>query len=300
MTATQLEVHPTLGQATSKPIPHGTNTGYKYHGCRCIHCADAAAAYQLRRRRRQGAGVWNPLVDAADARAHIETLRKQGMAYEQIARQARITLAHLNLIRSGSPTRQRIERIRPETAARILAVRYKVEQLTEKAHVPSRGAIRRIQALRAHGWTVGVIAERVGVDKRTIVAIPRQEVLYATTHQAICLVYEDLLDQDPARHGITRWVRDRARREARAAGFAPPSAWDDIDADGQPAPRIEWRVQYTRASGPERRQALVEDTAELAALGVPRDLIAERLGVTWSAITQAHSRCGVPLPEIAA
>jgi hypothetical protein len=300
MTAATLEVHPATGRATSKQIPHGTLSGHKYWKCRCLPCMNAAAEYQRRRNRRQGYGTWQPFTDVTPVRAHIEALHDQGMAYEHIATAAGMKLPNLNRIRGTVPGRPATKRVRHETARRILAVRFQVEQLPEAAWVPALGTQRRIQALRALGWPMRELAARSGLDRHSLTSIANQQVVYAATHLAIRLLFEDLHDQDPIRHGVTKWVAHRIRREARAADYAPPTAWDDIDADGMPAPKVEWRVEYARAAGPERRQALVEDTAELAALGVPRDMIAERLGVTWSAITQAHSRCGVPLPEIAA
>lgn len=298
MAGTELEVHP-QGQATSrKPIPHGTNSGYKYHRCRCIPCADAAAAYQLRRRRRQGAGVWQPLVDTARAVAHIEDLRRQGMAVAQIVTASGVQRASLDRIRgvSAQPT---IRRIKPETEARILAVRFQIDKVTERAHVPSRGAVRRLQALRAQGWPVHVLADRCGLDKRTLVALPRQGIVYAQTHLRICEVYDDLRDLDPARHGVLAWVAKRTRRESRVAGFPPPCAWADIDTDRLPAPRGEWAVRFAKANPGTRTAAVIEDTAELAEQGETRDRIAARIGISWDAITAAHRRAGVPLPTVA-
>lgn len=51
-----------------------------------------------------------------------------------------------------------------------------------------------------------------------------------------------------------------------------------------------------RAPG-ERARQVVEDTAALLALGVSREDIAERLGITWNTVVMHHIRCGVSLKE---
>lgn len=281
-------------QTQTQSIPHGTNSGYKHHRCRCIPCADAAAAYQRRRYRRMGAGVWQPFVDTAPALAHIETLRTQRMAVGQIAIASRVPRTTLDRIRgvSAQPT---IYQIRPTTEARILAVRYDVAALTPLAHVPTTGAIRRLQALRAIGWPVHAIATRCGIDRRTLVALPRKRIVYAETHLMIALVYDDLHDQNPTDYGIREWVADRSRREARAAGWAVPAAWTDIDTDTKSNPTIH-RMGYRPTPPARPRDELVAETFNLAAGGATRTEIAQRLGLNWDSIEQAHRRGEQPLP----
>ncbi len=276
-------------------IPHGTNTGYKHHRCRCLDCCNAAAAYQRRRYRRIGAGIWQPLVDTGAARAHMAALYEQGMAYEQIALASGLPRNTLDRIRQAG-VQTPIWRIRPETEARILAVRYNVEAVTEKAHTPSHGTVRRIRALRAQGWPLHAIADRAGVDSRTLVAIAKQQVVYAATHLAVALVYDDLRELDPVAHGIRPWVADRTRREAAAADMAPPSAWKDIDHDAHPKPRERWAVRFTAERSSYTRQELIDETLTLALAGASRAEIAAGLGVSWDAITQAHRRAQQPLP----
>lgn len=294
MTATTLSS--TTGRATGKPIPHGTVTGRKYHKCTCLPCYNAAAAYEQRRRRRLGAGVWAPFVDIEPVRAHIEDLHDQGMAYEHIATAAGLRREHLDRIRCAIPSRAAEQRVRHETAARILAVRYQVEQLPNTAYVPATGALRRVQALRALGWPVHELARRCGVSYRTLVMIRRQRVVYAATYQAIALLFEDLRDQDPIRHGVTKRSAHRLRRECRAAGFAPPLAWDDIDNDLAPGP-APWKFGFAKPDQSDIGAALMDDVRELADLGIPRDQIAARVGRTWNTITTAFNRAGLSVPQ---
>jgi hypothetical protein len=296
MTATTLEVHPARGQATSKPIPHGTLSGHKYHKCRCLPCMDAAAAYQRSRSRRQGYGTWQPFTDAAPVRAHIEALHDEGMAYGHIATAAGMKLPNIARIRGDVSGRPAVKRVRHETAQRILAVRFQVEQLPECAWVPSRGTQRRIEALRALGWPLHELAARANFDRHSLSSIASQQVVYAATHRAIQLLFEDLHDQDPIRHGVPKWVAHRIRRQSRAAKYAPPLAWDDIDNDGAPGPG-PWRFGFAAAGQEEDTAALLEDVRELANLGVTRDEIAARVGRTWNSITTAFNRAGFSVPR---
>jgi hypothetical protein len=53
--------------------------------------------------------------------------------------------------------------------------------------------------------------------------------------------------------------------------------------------------------GPRRRawhhgRYLIEDTAELAETGLTGEQIADKLGITWDGLRQAHRRAGVPVP----
>ncbi|MEY9937346.1 hypothetical protein [Streptacidiphilus sp. MAP5-3] len=294
MAAGLLEVHPT-GQATSKQIPHGTVSGAKYHKCHCLPCMDAAAEYQRRRNRRQGYGTWQPLIDAAPVRAHIEQLHAEGMAYEHIATAAGLKLPNLNRIRGAIPSRPATQRVRHEIAQRILSVRYTVDALPDTAWVPARGTQRRIQALRALGWPLHELAARCGLNRHSLVAVANQRVVYAATHLAVRLLFEDLHDQDPIRHGVPKWVAMRIRRESRAAKFPPPLAWDDIEEDGAPGPG-PWKFGFATPEVGEVSAALLEDVRELADLGIPRDQIAARLGRSWNSITTAFNRAGFSVP----
>lgn len=281
---------------TAKPIPHGTVAGYNTHRCRCIPCSDASAAWQRRRYRRMGAGVWRPFIDPARALAHVEALHAQGMAYVQIGRAAGISWNNFSLLLGPVGQKKQIKRIRQATEDRILAVKFNVDQLPAKALIPARGAVRRIHALRAQGWPLYLVAERAGLGSHTVKDLQRQNLVHAETFRRVATVYDDLRDLDPAAHGVDRWVVRRAVRGARADRMAPPSAWVDIDTDDQPAPWKTWKVRYAKAHPGDRSAAVLEDTAYLAEFGLTREQIAERLGVSWEAVHRVHLRAGQPLP----
>jgi transcriptional regulator with XRE-family HTH domain len=285
---------------TTAAIEHGTLSAAKYHGCKCLACADAAAAYQSRRHRQIGYGTWQPLVAAGPARAHIEALHEQGMTWEQIAGQAGLRVEDLTRIRLPLGGRPRTERLRPDRAEVLLGVRFVPLAPAPKSCVPALGTIRRLQALRANGWPVNALADRIGMHHKAVSFILRQAFVQAATHDRVVVLFEDLRDQDPRRYGVTPVVAERTIRAAAARRWAPPHAWqgDMDDLATKPGPRSGRR--YAAPSPGDRQLAVIENTAELARAGCTGAQIAERLGITWDAVQLAHRRAGVDMPRLAA
>jgi DNA-binding XRE family transcriptional regulator len=242
---------------------HGTRSCYVM-GCRCDDCRKAQRDYSrtyYREYLRHVDGV--PHVDKAAASEHVAKLRAQGMGVREIAAAAgvtRQTVAHID---------DRARGIRPDTARRILAVRF------DPFRVPATGATRRVQALAALGWTRAQIADAAGLHEHGIGDVMAGSVtyVYRTTDQGIRRAYDAL----SMRHG--RSVH--ARRRAAAAGWPPPLAWDDFTID-DPA---------TQPEGAGYRPApVIESIRELEQDGLGRDAIARRLGVSRDAIDQAVLR----------
>jgi transcriptional regulator with XRE-family HTH domain len=278
-------------------IPHGTPTGRKYHGCPCLDCYEAAAAYENTRYKRIGYGTWRPFVDAAPARAHIEALHAQGMTWELIAKQAGMYVEELRRLRMPLGSKPRTERIRPEREALLLSLRFAVEPPAPKACVPSVGTARRLQALRAIGWPVRELAARSGVSRQAVSAALRQDLVQAATHARIVELYDDLHDQDPRRWGIDVVAVDRAVRAARRRKWLAPNSWLGVDMDDPAAASVtRTGLRYATPNLGDRQAAVLENTAELARLGCTREEIATRLGITWNAVHRHHLRAGRPLP----
>lgn len=281
---------------------HGTVSGYKYRGCKCLACCNAYAAYQRTRYRKRAYGTWQPLVDAGPAREHLEALHARGMSWEQIARVSGVLVEELRRLRMPLGNKPRTERIRPERAELLLSIRFDPSPGTPKGLVPSVGTARRLQALRAIGWPLGVLAARSGVARHTLAMVTtRQRAVQDSTRVAVAELYEDLHDQDPRRHGVPAESMRRATAWAVRAGWAAPNCWlcsDIDDPDAKPGPPEGRR--YSSPSAGDRRQAIVDDTAELARQGCTRQVIAARLGITWDAVHRAHVRNGTSLPQIAA
>lgn len=285
--------------AAVRPLPaHGTLSRYKYHGCKCLVCLDAYAQYQALRRRKIGYGTWHALVDAGPAREHIAVLNARGMTWEQIAYQAGVETYVLRRLR-GAAGRPRVERVKPDFAKRLLAVRFTVKAATSKSLVQSVGVVRRLQALRAIGWPVGELAWRIGVHRKTVSNMMRDEFVQALTHERVVTVFDDLRDLDPRLMGVSESTVRRATAYAARCGWAKPSQWrGDIDDPAAVPGRPSGPMYAPRDAGPSKAEAIVENTADLARAGESRELIAARIGESWNYITVAHARQGVKVPEV--
>ncbi|MBV6697487.1 hypothetical protein KV557_10155 [Kitasatospora aureofaciens] len=279
---------------------HGTVTGYKYRGCKCLACCNAYATYQRTRYRKRAYGTWQPLVDATPAREHLEALHAQGMSWEQIARVSGVLVEELRRLRMPLGNKPRTERIRPERAELLLSIRFDPSPGTPKGLVPAIGTARRLQALRAIGWPLSALAARSGVARHTLAMVTsRQQGVQDATRAAVAEVYDDLHDQDPRRHGIPAESMRRAMAWAVGEGWAAPNCWLNSDIDDPDAkPGLPEGRRYSSPSAGDRRQAIIEDTAELANQGCTRQVIAARLGIGWEAVHRAHQRAGVPVPAI--
>jgi hypothetical protein len=92
--------------------------------------------------------------------------------------------------------------------------------------VPSLGARRRVQALRAAGWSRQRIAEAAGWETSGALRyIDRSDTITRTTHERVAEVYERLAMKPPPDEMAAR----RARTWARRQGHPQPLAWWDID-----------------------------------------------------------------------
>jgi hypothetical protein len=130
-----------------------------------------------------------------------------------------------------------------------------------------------------------------------------------------CVVHGDGDRRDVAR---TLAELDQAERDALIvvlAGLVNPDTtvanalgyvtWDEHGRSATPTGRQETlrdiaSDESTAHGRLSRVAAIVEDTAELAAQGVPRAVIAARLGIAWNSVQIAHSRAGVAVPGCAA
>lgn len=98
-----------------------------------------------------------------------------------------------------------------------------------KRSIPILGSRRRLQGLAALGYTQTELANYLNVSKQRIYQWTTQERyqrIYPATAEAINAVYEQLCMVIPTGSG-----RKVMREKARAKGYLPPLAWDDIDTD---------------------------------------------------------------------
>jgi hypothetical protein len=223
-------------QHRGKPHLHGTRTAYVKDQCRCAECRAANSAASRTAYRNRVLGRWAPFVDAAPARAHIETLREAGIGIDQIARLAGISSSHVRELVPHSRTGRRpIQRVRPHTALRLLSIAVTDANRASRCHVDATGTRRRLQALVAIGWTHTALAAELCRSTTSLTRSMTSETVTARTARQVSDLYESVWDKKPHHAtGDELAANDAARALAATHGWPPPMAWDDIDTDPSP------------------------------------------------------------------
>lgn len=105
---------------------------------------------------------------------------------------------------------------------------------TEK--VDPRAVRRRLQALIARGWSLGLIGAEAGVTAGSVSLWLRSAgPVTHSTDQTVRAIYARLWSVEPPRSTTgERYAYSRARGLAEARGYVPPLGWDDIDNDPEP------------------------------------------------------------------
>ena len=150
------------------------------------------------------------------------------------------------------------------------------------------GAMRRLRALHARGWTADTIEQATGFPARitSVTLVHASRITPEHVRQA-AVVYDRLWNQPPPAGTVQDPVI-----ASRARHWPPPLGWDDdvIDRpDGRPADG--WR----RTASPQRRvEHVAEDVAFVREHGGYQHAtlaqIAMRLGYTRAAVDKALSR----------
>ena len=76
------------------PHRHGTRNAYVTDGCHCTECRAANRADERHRTESLRNGQWEPLVDAAPARGHLQLLRHHGLGLDQIVKISETSKTH--------------------------------------------------------------------------------------------------------------------------------------------------------------------------------------------------------------
>ena len=226
---------------------HGTRARYVHGpgpgtgpGCRCDECTAANRADAQRRERAMLYRRWQPFVDAGPAREHLQALARHGIGRRRAAELAGVSASALSRLLYGGPgSRPPTRRIRPQTAAAILAIRPSADLVAPGVLVGSAGTRHRVQALVAAGWSQAQLAGQLMTSPGRVGALLREERVTAGKAAAVRGLYERLWNQPPPEgNHRARIAASRARNYAAARGWAPPMAWDDEELDkpdGRPA-----------------------------------------------------------------
>jgi hypothetical protein len=234
-------------------------------------------------------GQWQPYVDAEPARQHVQALRAAGLGRRRIAQLAGVPASAVAGLLYGQPGRPPARRLRPGTAARLLAVQPGPTARAAGTPVDAAGTQRRLQALVALGHPQATLARRLGMTRSNFGAMMRRPQVTAATARAATRLYGQLWDTPPpVGTPRARAIAAQARAHAAARGWPPPLAWDDDTIDNPAAgPASGWQ----RTSARRPAAGLAADAGELiTGQGYTRRQAAERLGVTPGALTRALTR----------
>lgn len=108
--------------------------------------------------------------------------------------------------------------------------------MTPTTWIPARGPQRRIQALICHGWSQTRLAALLRISPMTLDALLKATRVTPAANDAITDLFSSLWDKRPPQvNDADRAEYEDAVHEARANGWPPALAWDDIDEDDCPA-----------------------------------------------------------------
>ena len=270
------------GCAHKRQHCHGTDAAYRHCGCRC----DACKAARSRARKRP-----NCRVDAPRARNLLRRLTTTGYSLEQISEASGVSRWTLTRIRTGA----QVTTTRA-TMSRLVAMAALTPAPTKtRAFVTPVGAVRRLQALMARGFSSVFLAGKMGCDPRTVrFVVAEERQLSPQLCQKAGAVYEELWNKDPLAEGMSDHGVSLAMRMAGKYSFVPPLAWDDDAIDDPGSPRPLWAV------GPEKRMSSEELCVEILMMqdaGVPIEEATPRLGfIKPGTLGKYSSRHGLPGP----
>lgn len=177
----------------------------------------------------------------ARAVAIIKRAKASGMTDSQMASHCEIDESCIAKHRRGlyktmkRAAYQRVLTMRPPVyATRMHETRGK---LPDGAYVPlGHGVARRVQALRAKGFTSSFLGSVLGVTEQAVsqLATGGRPTCYKSTYLEVCALYDKYKDQEPTDCGISSTSALRCVSWARKLGFPPSHCWDDgwYDDDG--------------------------------------------------------------------
>lgn len=260
-------------------MQHGQRSTY-VKGCKCDPCRAANARYAKLAKYRAETGR-STLVDSAPIKAHLEQLRAAGVGKRTIATHAGVSQTVVNRLIGVDHSRP-AERVRPEIARRLLALR--PDSLADGALTDAIGTTRRLQALVAIGWSQTQLAVRIGwtVSNLNVLVLGRRDQVAVGTAKLVGQLYDEL--------SMTPGPSNRARSLARTRSWAPPLAWDDDTIDDRAA-RPHGADNAARWMTSRRdTTALVEDFNDIRNAGGTFASAAARLGMSEQALERALYR----------
>lgn len=204
--------------------PHGT-LGRHRVGCRCKPCIQARKAYLTDRNRQIAYGTWTPYADAQPVREHITYLNAQGMSAYQIARLSGVSPRCIHALMNGVPHRglAPTPRLLTANAEALLAVRFDLDAIADRAKVDACGTRRRAQGLATIGYSLRWQAAQLGKKVSNYHDVVSASRVFASTARQVRGLYDRWSMTIPAETRIVKVTRTAAAKNK----WLPPAAWDD-------------------------------------------------------------------------
>ncbi|MFD3594392.1 hypothetical protein ACFWU5_16835 [Nocardia sp. NPDC058640] len=178
--------------------------------------APSTPIYHSRRHIKIQRGIPVHSVPAVIVRDHINTLTGYGCNYSMIAAAAGTSTSGIQKIATGPAVY-----VQRTTADAILAVTPTPHPL--QRYVLAIGAIRRLRALQAIGWTMQAVADHAGEKRTTIANLGHHPTITYARWKQVADVYDQLSGQ--------LGTNDRTRNWAKKRCWPTPLAWEGVNID---------------------------------------------------------------------
>ncbi|MBF6358091.1 hypothetical protein IU449_26710 [Nocardia higoensis] len=149
---------------------------------------------------------------------HIDWLHDLGFTNASIAAGAGVGVSTVRQI-----VIRQFPKVHIETGARIKAVTHRPTPAQAGLKVPALGAVRRLHALNALGWTYDAIGARIGMTGSAVSKLVGPKRIMFEAWDAIRIAY-DAMSAEPGESLLTR-------KRAATKGIQPPLAWEGVDID---------------------------------------------------------------------
>ncbi len=252
----------------------------RYRKCthRAVHGGHCRVHSEAHARWRAGG-----FTDAAPVRAHVRALLDAGLSIRAIHCVTGVdhrVLAHLVV---GSPQTGTWPQGRIPAAEARHILELPTPAQTGATEVPAVGSIRRLRALFSLGHDADSLGQKLDLPAGDVWQIMTGDptVIAVGLARRVAAVF----DEWQMRPGQNRECRDAAATR----GWAPPLAWDELSIDNPAAEPDRGR----------RRQVLFDEIyCELRAMGLHREAIAARLGISMDSLYRQLLRYGMSGSEV--
>jgi hypothetical protein len=235
-------------------------------------------------------------VEAEPTRLRLAELAAAHVPLRALSRATGLSDTGVKAILEGSRSH-----VQSSTAARVESLSLRTLYSTQATgHVPRVGAVRRVQALMALGWSHREL-ERAGVPNTARLLSGTGHLVTIERWREVCDVYDKL--------SMTLGPSPETRGWAKSLGYPPPLAWDE-DAIDDPGARPHHRdgesgrtpivdpvavrraVEHAGRAGPLTSAERTEAAHTMSRRGHSDSQIADRLGVSDRTVLRWRQRSG--------